>query len=156
MPSKIQFSVLYLGIVLASIGLGGTRFTIAAMGANQFDKAKDQASFFNWYVIILYASAVLGATVIVYIEDSSSWALGFSICVVVTLIGLAIFLLGNRYYRHVKPEGSPFTNLARVIVAAIRKSKIPISSRSEDYYSEHAGKVEKVASVPTKSFRYKL
>uniref|UniRef100_A0A2N9IR53 Major facilitator superfamily (MFS) profile domain-containing protein n=1 Tax=Fagus sylvatica TaxID=28930 RepID=A0A2N9IR53_FAGSY len=170
MPSKIQFSVLYLGIVLASIGLGGTRFTIAAMGANQFDKAKDQASFFNWYVIILYASAVLGATVIVYIEDSFSWALGFSICVVVTLIGLAIFLLGNRYYRHVKPEGSPFTSLARVIVTAIRKRKIPISSRSEDYYSElgrecwvsskvdyyseHAGKVEKVASVPTKSFRF--
>ncbi|GMY19035.1 protein NRT1/ PTR FAMILY 2.7-like [Fagus crenata] len=135
-------------------GSSFTRFTIAAMGANQFDNAKDQASFFNWYVIILYASAVLGATVIVYIQDSFSWALGFSICVVVTLIGLAIFLLGNRYYRHVKPEGSPFTSLARVIVTAIRKRKIPISSRSEDYYSEHAGKVEKVASVPTKSFRF--
>ncbi|KAK7840107.1 protein nrt1/ ptr family 2.7 [Quercus suber] len=134
-PTKIQFAVLYMGIVLASIGQGGTRSTIAAMGANQFDNAKDQAVFFNWYVVILYASAVLGSTVIVYIEDSYSWALGFGICVVVTLIGLAIFLLGNRYYRHIKPQGSPFTSLARVIVAATRKRNIPISSKSGDYYT---------------------
>ncbi|XP_030925047.1 protein NRT1/ PTR FAMILY 2.7-like [Quercus lobata] len=154
MPTKIQFAVLYMGIVLASIGQGGTRFTIAAMGANQFDNAKDQAIFFNWYVVILYASAVLGSTVIVYIEDSFSWALGFGICVVVTLIGLAIFLLGNRYYRHIKPQGSPFTSLARVIVAATRKRKIPISSKSGDYYSEQLGKVEKVVAVPTESFRF--
>ncbi|XP_050292194.1 protein NRT1/ PTR FAMILY 2.7-like isoform X3 [Quercus robur] len=50
MPTKIQFAVLYMGIVLASIGHGGTRFTIAAMGANQFDNAKDQAIFFNWFL----------------------------------------------------------------------------------------------------------
>lgn len=138
-PTKTQFAVLYIGIALASVGL-------AAMGA------KDQAIFFNWYVVILYASAVFGATVIVYIEDSFSWALGFGICVALTLIGLAIFLLGNGYYKHVKPQGSPFTSLARIIVAAIRKRNTPISSRREDYYSECHAKVE----MPTTSFRYKF
>jgi peptide/histidine transporter 3/4 len=98
-PTKAQFAVLYIGIALASVGLGGTRFTLAAMGANQHERPKDQAIFFNWYVVILYASAVFGATVIVYIEDSISWALGFGICVALTLIGLAIFLLGNGYYK---------------------------------------------------------
>jgi peptide/histidine transporter 3/4 len=151
-PTKTQFAVLYIGIALASVGLGGTRFTLAAMGANQHERPKDQAIFFNWYVVILYASAVFGATVIVYIEDSISWALGFGICVALTLIGLAIFLLGNGYYKHVKPQGSPFTSLARIIVAAIRKRNTPISSQREDYYSECHGKVE----MPTTSFRYKF
>ena len=96
---------------------------------------------------------MVGATVIVYIEDRFSWAVGFGICVVVILIGIAIFLLGNHYYRHIKPQGSPFTSLARVIVAAVRKRKIPIASKSGDYYSEQLGKVEKVVAVPTESFR---
>ena len=41
-PSKFQFAVLYASITLASIELGGTRFTIGTMGANQFDKPKNQ------------------------------------------------------------------------------------------------------------------
>ena len=96
---------------------------------------------------------MVGATVIVYIEDRFSWAVEFGICVVVILIGLAIFLLGNRYYRHIMPKGSPFTSLYRIIIAAIRKRMISISSKSEDYYSKQVGKMEKVVAVPTKSFR---
>ena len=96
---------------------------------------------------------MVAATVIVYFEDRFSWAVGFGICVVVILIGIAIFLLGNHYYRHIKPQGSPFTSLYRVIIAAIRKRMISISSKSEDYYSEQVGKIEKVVAVPTKSFR---
>lgn len=62
---------------MGALGLGGIRFTIAALGANQFDRVKDQEVFFNWYVVILYASAVTGTTGIVYIEDDVSWSLGF-------------------------------------------------------------------------------
>ena len=155
-PSKVQFSVLYSGIALASIGVAGTRFTIAAMGANQFDNSKDQRIFFNWFAVTLYTSMVFGATVIVYIEENVSWALGYCLCVAVNAIGLAIFLLGRRYYRQVKPQGSPFTNLAHVIIATILKRKFPLSSRAEDYYHQKDGPMEKRASMPSKSFGYDL
>ena len=77
---------------------------------------------------ILYASAMVAATVIVYFEDRFSWAVGFGICVVVILIGIAIFLLGNHYYRHIKPQGSPFTSLYRVtpLQAYIVLSLLPL------------------------------
>ncbi|OMO77207.1 Proton-dependent oligopeptide transporter family [Corchorus olitorius] len=153
-PSKVQFSVLYSGIALASIGVAGTRFTIAAMGANQFEESKDQRIFFNWFAVTLYTSMVLGATVIVYIEENVSWTLGYCLCFAVNVIGLAILLLGRRYYRHVKPQGSPFTRLAHVITATILKRKIPLSSRAEDYYYQKDGAAEKGASMPTKSFRF--
>ncbi|KAL6341136.1 hypothetical protein AAG906_032252 [Vitis piasezkii] len=156
-PSKIQFAVLYSGIALAVIGLGGTRFTLATMGADQFDKPKHQATFFNWYFFVFYVSAVISNTAIVYVEDNVSWTWGFGLTVVCNLIGLVIFLLGSRFYRHVKPQGSPFVDLARVFVAALRKRKVLISLNSDDYYycHKHQGYVKMVtATTPTKSFRF--
>ncbi|KAM3691700.1 hypothetical protein ACB098_08G032900 [Castanea mollissima] len=61
-PSNVQYAVLYTGLAMASFGLGGTRFTIATMGANQFDKPKDREIFFNWYFFTFYfASAPQGS-----------------------------------------------------------------------------------------------
>ncbi|KAJ8637009.1 hypothetical protein MRB53_011276 [Persea americana] len=47
-PSTSQTAILFSGIALIAVGVGGTRFNIATMGANQFHKIKDQDSFFNW------------------------------------------------------------------------------------------------------------
>ncbi|XP_021655676.2 putative protein NRT1/ PTR FAMILY 2.2 [Hevea brasiliensis] len=126
---------------------------MAAMGANQFNSVKDQEAFINWYVIISYGSTVTGATIVVYTEDNVSWALGFGLSAVANIVGLAVFFLGSHYYHQIKLQGSPFTNLARVIIAAIRKRKVPLSSKIEDYYCGHkAVQIEVLA--PTKSLRY--
>ncbi|XP_057955926.1 protein NRT1/ PTR FAMILY 2.7 [Malania oleifera] len=148
--SKFQLAILYAGINLTSIGVGGMRFTIATMGANQFQKPKDRGVFFNWYLVVLYTSVVFSSTVVVYIEDNLGWAWGFSLCIAANALGLAVFVIGNRRYRHVKPQGSPFTGLARVLVAAYRKRKLPVSSEVDDYY--HGADV--VAATPSKSFKY--
>ncbi|XP_022754084.1 protein NRT1/ PTR FAMILY 2.7-like [Durio zibethinus] len=153
-PSKVQFLVLYAGIALASIGQGGTRFTLATMGANQFRKPQQQGIFFNWYFFTLYTASVVSSTAIVYIEDNLSWGLGFGICVAVNFIGLAIFLLGNWFYLHDKPLGSPFMNIARVMVAAFKKRNLPLSPLSEDYYDEHNQAMTLEAAGPTNSFRF--
>ncbi|XP_017982980.1 PREDICTED: protein NRT1/ PTR FAMILY 2.7 [Theobroma cacao] len=154
-PLKIQFLVLYAGIALATIGLGGTRFSLATMGANQFHKPQEQGSFFNWYFFTLYTASVVSSTAIVYIEDNVSWGLGFGVCVAANFIGLAIFLLGNRFYLHDKPQGSPFMNIARVPVAAFKKRNLPLSSTSHDYYNEPTNQPMNVeAAAPKKGFRF--
>ncbi|RWR76910.1 Proton-dependent oligopeptide transporter family [Cinnamomum micranthum f. kanehirae] len=133
-PPKSHFMALYAGIALVTIGIGGTRFNIASMGANQFQKLKDRDSFFNWYFFTMYAAAVIASTCIVYVQDNVGWGLGFGLCAAINGLSLALLLLGRRYYRHVRPEGSPFTGLARVVIAAIRKRKLTLSSIGEDYY----------------------
>ncbi|KAL5711230.1 hypothetical protein ACHQM5_021709 [Ranunculus cassubicifolius] len=154
-PSQFQFAVLYSAITLVSIGMGGTRFTLATMGANQFNKAKDQGKFFNWYFFTLYLALVIGLTAVVYVEDTVSWGLGFGLCLVVNGVGLAIFMSGKGYYRYIKPKGSPFTSLARVLVAAIQKKKVPLSSESKDYYYGHIGEANsKILVLATSSFRF--
>ncbi|XP_058199691.1 protein NRT1/ PTR FAMILY 2.3-like isoform X1 [Rhododendron vialii] len=155
-PSKFQLTILYAGLALSSLGIGGMRFTLTTMGANQYTTTKEQSIYFNWYFFSLYASAITASTAIVYVEDNVSWAWGFGLCAAANALGLAIFLFGSRFYRHVKPEGSPFTGLVRVFVASIRKRKAQISLKSDDYYrgGHDNGIQELVAATPTTSFRF--
>eukprot|EP00257_Ricinus_communis_P022895 XP_015582750.1 protein NRT1/ PTR FAMILY 2.7 isoform X1 [Ricinus communis] len=151
-PLKPQYAVLYGALVLTSIGFGGSRYSLATMGANQFNKPEDQNTYFNWFFFTLYSASVISVTAIVYVEENISWALGFGLCLGANFIALVIFLLGKRFYRCDKPEGSPFTALARVVVATIKKRKVLLSSRSEDYYYENDAKAKEAAATVTKSF----
>ncbi|KAG5239752.1 protein NRT1/ PTR FAMILY [Salix suchowensis] len=150
-PSKIQYAALYSALALASFGLGGTRFTIATFGADQFAKPDDQGTFFSWYFITLYLASAISLTAIVYVQDNVSWGLGFGLGVAVNAIGLAVFLLGKRFYRHTKPKGSPFASIARVLAAAFRKRRKLESFQSQDYFH---GDNTKATSGPTESFRF--
>ncbi|CAK7325545.1 unnamed protein product [Dovyalis caffra] len=153
-PSKLQYGVLYLALALVSLGVGGTRFTIATMGADQFDKPNNQGTFFSWYFFTLYLGIAISSTVIVYIQDSVSWGLGFGICVIANAIGLAVFLFGKQFYRHVKPKGSPFVSTARVVVAAIRKRRILETFQSQQDYYHGRGDTIGAVGCPTESFRF--
>jgi peptide/histidine transporter 3/4 len=149
-PSNLQYAILYMNLTLASLGLGGTRFTIATMGAEQFDKPKEQGAFFSWYYLTLYIANIISYTAIIYVQDNVGWGLGFGICAVANAVGLVVLALGKRFYRQVKPKGSPFMSIARVMVASIRKRKVSRASGSLDYY--FGEKMED--GSPTKSFRY--
>ncbi|KAK7840110.1 protein nrt1/ ptr family 2.3, partial [Quercus suber] len=152
--SKLQYAILYTSLALACIGYGGTRFTIATMGANQFNNPKDQGIFFKWFFFTFYIAAVVSTMAIIYIQGNVSWKLGFGLCAIANFIGLAFLLLGNRFYLHDKPQGSPFTSIVRVIVATIQKWKVPHSSEIEDYYYRHDGISDIAATAtPKKSFR---
>ncbi|KAI8016067.1 putative protein NRT1/ PTR FAMILY 2.2 [Camellia lanceoleosa] len=153
-PTKAQFAVLYTALALAIVGVGGTRFTIGTMGADQFDKPKQQSIFWNWFIFILYTSLAISGTVVVYVEDNVGWGWGFGICDVVNILGLAIFVFGTRFYRRVKPRGSPFMGLGQVVVAAIRKRNVLGLGRSEDYYQKPVdGGTKMVAATPSESFK---
>ena len=89
-----------------------------------------------------------------YVEDNVSWGSGFGLCAVANVVGLAVFMFGSRFYCRFRPRGSPFTGLARVVVAAIRKRKILLSLKSEDdYHRAHDGEAMVVASTPTTTFK---
>ncbi|XP_004295993.1 PREDICTED: protein NRT1/ PTR FAMILY 2.7-like [Fragaria vesca subsp. vesca] len=150
-----QYTILYTGVTLASLGIGGTRFTLATFGANQFDNPKHQATFFNWFFISIYSTSTLAITVIVYMEDNLGFKWGFGLAVAANVIGMVIFLSGTRYYRHSKPQGSPFAGLTRVVVATTRKWNLQLSSESKDYcYYGEEGETNGVATTPSGSFSF--
>lgn len=152
-PLTHQYAVLYVGLALASLGVAGTRFTIAPMGASQLDKPKHQAIFFDWYIFAFYTSFGISTTALVYVEDNISWSWGFGISLAFNILGLAVFLVGKRFYRHVKEQGgSPFVNLARVVVAVIQKWRVPLSEQNQHYYHDPSDRSTSL-TTPTKFFK---
>ena len=84
------------------------------------------------------------------------WGWGFSISAGANVIALVIFLIGSRFYRRIGPQGSPFTSIARVLVATVRKRRVAVVAESGDYWCGDDGERRKVVAsttLPTKSFR---
>ncbi|KAF7848561.1 hypothetical protein BT93_L1840 [Corymbia citriodora subsp. variegata] len=153
-PSNLQLGVLYTGIVLATLGASGVRFTSATLGANQFESQRDQSTFFNWFFFAQYAGLVLSSTLIVYVESSVSWSLGFWLCVAANFIGLVVLVAGNRYYRHEMPQGSPLLSLARVLVASLRKWKLQLTRNNDEFYYGRDGQKKEVDVPPKMNCRF--
>ena len=82
----------------------------------------------------IFFATLLGNTVLVYIQDDVGWALGYGLPALGLVIAIAIFLASTPFYRHKKPAGSPFTRMAKVIVAAIRKRNVPLPIDPQELY----------------------
>lgn len=152
-PSAGQNALLYMAVTLLCMGAGGTGFNMATMGANQFDRPADQGTFFNWYFFVMNVGAIIGSTVVVYVQDNVSWGWGFGACAAASAAGVTALLLGARYYRSAVPEMSPLLGLARVLVAAGRKWRTPAMAESTEYYYGGSGEGKPKLQSPTPSFR---
>ncbi|XP_009401275.2 protein NRT1/ PTR FAMILY 3.1 [Musa acuminata AAA Group] len=127
--SAWQLAVLYVALLLNAIGAGGIRPCVVAFGADQFDESDPKEktktwSFFNWYYFCMGASILLAVTVVVYIQDNVGWGWGLGVPTIAMGISVVSFAAGYPMYRRLEPSGSPFTRLAQVAVAAVRKRKV--------------------------------
>jgi len=162
--STLQLAVFYGALYTLAVGTGGTKPNISTIGADQFDdfhpKEKfHKLSFFNWWMFSIFFGTLFANSVLVYIQDNVGWTLGYALPTLGLLVSIMIFLAGTPFYRHKVPAGSTFTRMARVIVAALRKSKVPVPSNSKELYEldkeDYAKKGSyRIDSTPT--LRYKI
>mgnify|MGYP003702074061 CR=1 FL=1 len=121
-----QLAVLYAALLLNALGAGGYRPCVVAFGADQFDEseAAERArtwGFFNWYYFCNGASQLVAVTAVVYVQDNVGWGWGLG----VPTFSMAVSVAGYPRYRRLHPSGSPCTRLAQVVVAAVRKRRVP-------------------------------
>lgn len=129
--STWQIMVLYSSLLFAALGAGGIRPCVVAFGAEQFGEANERERgrtwrFFNWYYFCMGASMLVAVTVVVYVQDNVGWGWGLGIPTVAMGISFISFVVGYPMYRMAKPAGSPFTRLAQVAVAAVRKRRLKV------------------------------
>ncbi|CAA7398231.1 unnamed protein product [Spirodela intermedia] len=134
-PSAGQNALLYTAVTLLCMGAGGTRFNMATMGANQFDRPADQSTFLNWYFFVMPVGAIIGSIVVVYVQDNRR----------------------RRRRLTAAPclRGTPLLGLARVLVAAGRKwrNAAPPESSTE-YYHGGSGEGKLKLQAPTPGFGF--
>lgn len=122
-----QAAMLFLGLYLVALGVGGIKGSLATHGAEQFDAStpqgrKSRSTFFNYFVFSLACGALIAVTLVVWIEDNKGWQWGFGMSTLAIFLSIPIFVLGSAYYKNKIPRGSPFTTIIKVLVAAILNS----------------------------------
>jgi peptide/histidine transporter 3/4 len=160
--STLQLAMFFGSLYTLAIGTGGTKPNISTIGADQFDdfEPKEKAqklSFFNWWMFSIFLGTLFANTVLVYIQDNVGWTLGYGLPTLGLAISIVIFLVGTPFYRHKVPAGSPFTRMAKVIVAAMKKWRTPIPNDPKEYYEldlqEYTKKGKyRIDSTPTLRF----
>ncbi|CAI9092734.1 OLC1v1028060C2 [Oldenlandia corymbosa var. corymbosa] len=118
-----QAAMLFIGLYLVALGVGGIKGSLPAHGAEQLDQEspkgrKQRSTFFNYYVFCLSCGALIAVTLVVWVEDNKGWQWGFGISTLAILLSIPVFLLGSTFYRNKIPSGSPITTIAKVLLAA--------------------------------------
>lgn len=137
--SSLQLGVFFTALYILAIGTGGTKPNISTIGADQFDEfdPRERAhklSFFNWWMFSIFFGTLFAFTILVYIQDNIGWTLGYGLPTLGLFISIIIFVIGTPFYRHKLPSGSPFTKMARVLVAASRKWKVQVPSDPKELH----------------------
>ncbi|OMO51668.1 Proton-dependent oligopeptide transporter family [Corchorus olitorius] len=128
-PTAGQMAFLLTGLGLMIVGAGGVRPCNLAFGVDQFNPKTESGkrgidSFFNWYFFTFTFAQMISVTLIVYVQSNVSWAIGLGIPAILMFIACVIYFVGSKIYVKVKATGSPFTSVAQVIVAAIKKRQL--------------------------------
>ncbi|KAL8121134.1 hypothetical protein AgCh_018049 [Apium graveolens] len=130
-PTSSQFGMLILGLGFLTIGTGGIRPCSLPFGLDQFDSTTDKGrrgitSFFNWYYVTFTIVLIIALTVVIYIQDSVSWILGFALPTGFMAFSIVLFFVGMRIYVYIKPEGSVFSGIAQGLMVAYKKRKVKL------------------------------
>ncbi|XP_008456458.2 protein NRT1/ PTR FAMILY 4.6-like [Cucumis melo] len=131
-----EVAVLFIGLYLVALGVGGIKGSLPAHGAEQFDESttqgrKRRSSFFNYFVFSLSCGALVAVTFVVWVEDNLGWQWGFGISTISIFLSIPLFFAGSPFYRNKIPTGSPLTTILKVLVAATlnrRSNKKPATN----------------------------
>lgn len=140
--SSMQLWVLYLSLLLTSIGTGGIRPCVVTFAASQFDMSKSGVAarkwnYFNWYYFCMGVATLTALTVVVYIQDNVGWGWGLGIPTMAMTLSVIVFVIGYRLYIKPKPAGSPLVRIVQVVAAAWKKRNAPLPSEPSMLYQNN-------------------
>ncbi|KAF8007874.1 hypothetical protein BT93_K1766 [Corymbia citriodora subsp. variegata] len=128
-PDSGDFTCLFAALGLVAIGAGAIRPCCIAFGADQFPDTtekgrKQMQSFYNWWYLSFTATLIIALLVVIYVQSKISWVVGFAIPTTCLALSVSMFLLGRNTYIKIEPQGNVYSNMAKVIVAAIGKGRL--------------------------------
>ena len=130
-------SFLSLSLYLISLGQGGYNPSLQAFGADQLDddeelpsskddrSSKKKTRFFQWWYFGICSGALMGVTVMSYIQDTFGWVVGFAIPAISMVMSILIFSCGSPIYTYKQDDNhqskKPFMDICQAIKASTLK-----------------------------------
>uniref|UniRef100_A0A0D9XQL5 Major facilitator superfamily (MFS) profile domain-containing protein n=1 Tax=Leersia perrieri TaxID=77586 RepID=A0A0D9XQL5_9ORYZ len=122
--------IFFAALYLVALGSGCLKPNIIAHGADQFRRnsgdggeGKRLSSYFNAAYFSFCVGELVALTVLVWVQTRSGMDVGFGVSAAAMAAGLVCLVAGVFFYRNKPPQGSIFTPIAKVFVAAVTKRK---------------------------------
>ncbi|CAN6470994.1 unnamed protein product [Victoria cruziana] len=132
-PSAAEAAMLYSGLYIMALGIGGLKAGLPAHGGDQFPAGNNRLSnFFNWFFFSLCSGGLVAVTLVVWIQEHKGWQWGFGVATGAIFLLLVTVSLGLPYYRHKVPSGSPFSRITRVLMYSIKNRNMNQPSQVPD------------------------
>ncbi|GJX33900.1 NRT1/ PTR family protein 4.6 [Tanacetum coccineum] len=152
--------MLFLGLYLVALGVGGIKGSLPVHGAEQFDEndikgRKQRSTFFNYFVFCLAIGALIVVTFVVWMEDNKGWVWGFGISTLTIFLSIPVFLAGSCFYRNKLPCGSPLTTIFKVVVASMLNNCVVRSPSNASIKPQQEEETTKpTAQTPSLSLKF--
>ena len=120
MSSKEGF--LAVSLILIAIGTGGIKANVSPMGADQLKGEGEHMvqKFFDWFYWFIQVGGLLAFTIVVYVQQETSFFYGYIITAVSMAIGTILLLIGRKYYIVYPPQGSYLADTLRIIGGGLK------------------------------------
>ncbi|XP_042413830.1 protein NRT1/ PTR FAMILY 4.4-like [Zingiber officinale] len=135
-------TVFFVALYLVALGSGCLKPNMISHGADQFRnddpaQCKKLSTYFNIAYFSFCVGELIALTVLIWVQTRSGMDVGFGVSAGAMAMGLAIMVSGAFFYRNKHPQGSIFTPIARVFVAAFSKRKQICPSSSDILHRSH-------------------
>ncbi|WIA14658.1 hypothetical protein OEZ85_003160 [Tetradesmus obliquus] len=139
-------AVFWVFMYLTALGSGGIKPCVSSFGGDQFKESSARerswrSSFFNWFYFSINIGALVASTVVVGVQESKGYGVGFGIPTIAFGVAIAMFVSGaaaNLYVR-VPPEGSPFSRIGRVLRGAFTKRHLSLPADAGQLHNPEPG-----------------
>ncbi|KAI4314223.1 hypothetical protein L6164_027156 [Bauhinia variegata] len=160
--NEFQLDILFLALFWLAIGSGGIRPCSVPFAIEQFDVStvegrKGTVSFFTWFYSTQTVILLIAQTILVYIQDSVSWTVGFGLPTLFMAFAIVLFYAGSGVYSCVMPRESVFSSIAQVLLAAKRKRcfHLPPAEDSHGHFYDPPLEGDSEPKLPlTEDFRW--
>ncbi|GAB2253886.1 hypothetical protein Droror1_Dr00021695 [Drosera rotundifolia] len=151
----IKAMIFFVALYLVALGSGCVKPNMIAHGADQFmikgnaEQSKKLSTYFNLAYLAFSIGELVALTVLVWVQTHSGMDIGFGISACVMGLGLITLVFGTPYYRNKRPQGSIFTPIVQVFVAAFVKRKQKRTTTKSLSFSDNSHGL-----LPTNRFRF--
>ncbi|KAL5982819.1 hypothetical protein ACLOJK_016896 [Asimina triloba] len=132
-------SIFFVALYLVALGSGCLKPNMISHGGDQFSKedpkqSKKLSTYFNSAYFSFCVGELIALTVLVWVQTRSGMDVGFGVSAAAMAMGLISLISGTLLYRNKPPQGSIFTPIAQVFVAALLKRKQVCPSSTEKFH----------------------
>ncbi|KAL6840485.1 hypothetical protein ACP4OV_030295 [Aristida adscensionis] len=120
-------TIFFVALYLVALGAGCFMPNMTKYGADQFsgtaENSKRLSTYFNSSYFSFCIGELVALTAVVWVQTHSGMDIGFGVAAAAMAAGLISLVSGAVFYQNKPPQGSIFTPVARVFVAAFAKRK---------------------------------